>query len=157
MSDIEYEKYRLMERAVNALEVLAGIRNPSPTKEPQSVGVGPKVENPDDNYVHYPGEGYLLHPDPEPEAKLTKGEYVNIDGTLLEDPVSRDVNTRYGPKEVINFKLSTPYGPVRVSLWDLPEAMDYTANDQISLTNMQVKEPYDGIQQVSSCRNTRIE
>ena len=144
MSDIEYEKYRLLQRMTVALEVLAGIRVVTPTGSP--------VET-------IPATNAKPAGTEPAEAKLKVGEYVKLHGSLKDDPIQRDVDTRYGTKSVTTFTLNGSYGDVKVSIWPplADTVMKHTAGEDITLTNMQVKEPYEGVQQASSCKNTKIE
>lgn len=88
------------------------------------------------------------------------GNYLKaIEGTLLDDPVQRDVETRSGPASIVNFTLNTDLGEVRVGLWeDLGyEAMELTAGGTVILTNMKVNAPYNYTAQISSTKNTELE
>lgn len=95
------------------------------------------------------------------KTKLEVGKYVNkVSGILVDDTSQREVDTQYGPNTVTNFRMTIEgEGEVRVSLWgDLAkDAMNYTAGDSITLTNMKVNPPYDGLLQLGSCRRTKIQ
>jgi replication factor A1 len=92
--------------------------------------------------------------------KLSEGQRnVTIEGQLLDDPVTREVETRRGPVNVTNFRIDDQTGEVRVSLWrelgDLVEGLEGGA--QIRLENVNVREPFDGLLQVSSGPFTKVE
>ena len=87
--------------------------------------------------------------------KLEEGKFLReIEGELKDDPVQRDVDTSRGPTKVTNFRLTDGITDVRVSLWgDLAdEVMNFVKGNSITLTNMSIKEPYDGLMQISSTR-----
>ena len=90
---------------------------------------------------------------------LSPGKFINtLKGTMLNDPVQRDVETRSGPKTVTNFALNTEYGDIRVALWeDLgDDVMNHAAGDELTVTNLIIKDPFDDMMQVSSTKNTKI-
>lgn len=96
--------------------------------------------------------------DSEPQD-LSPGKFINtLKGSLLTDPIQKDVNTRRGPATVANFALSTNYGDVRVALWDelADEIMDHTAGEEVTITNLIIKDPFDGMMQVQNTRNTKV-
>ena len=102
---------------------------------------------------------------PEIERKITsvvdlrEGQRnVTVRGQLLDDPVQRDIETVRGPATVTNFRIDDGTGEARVSLWrDHAEAaMDLTAGAEIRLEYMNVREPFDGLIQVSSGTFTKI-
>ena len=97
--------------------------------------------------------------EPPKAQDLSPGKFINtLKGTMLNDPVQRDVETRSGPKTVTNFALNTEYGEIRVALWeDLGnDVMDHTAGDELTVTNLIIKDPFDGMMQVSSTKNTKV-
>ena len=81
-----------------------------------------------------------------------------IEGKLIDDPVQRDINTVRGPATVTNFRLEDSSGTCRVSLWgDLAEsAMNLEAGVKVQITSLMVKEPYDGLPQVSSGKWSKV-
>ena len=83
---------------------------------------------------------------------------VTVRGQMLDDPVQRDIETVRGPATVTNFRIDDGTGEARVSLWrDLAEAaMDLTAGAEIRLEYMNVREPFDGLIQVSSGAFTKM-
>jgi ssDNA-binding replication factor A large subunit len=94
-----------------------------------------------------------------PIADLREGQRnVTVSGQLLDDPVQRDIDTVRGPATVTNFRIDDGTGEARVSLWrDYAEkAMDLTAGAQVRLEYMNVREPFDGLIQVSSGAFTKI-
>jgi len=102
---------------------------------------------------------------PEIERKVTDiidlragQKNVTIRGQLLDDPVQRDVETSRGPATVTNFRIDDGTGEARVSLWrnHAETAMDLTAGAWVRLEYMNVREPFDGVIQVSSSAFTKI-
>jgi len=102
---------------------------------------------------------------PEIERKITRvvdlregQRNVTVRGQLLDDPVQRDIETVRGPATVTNFRIDDGTGEARVSLWrDHAEAaMDLTAGAEVRLEYMNVREPFDGLIQVSSGTFTKI-
>ena len=102
---------------------------------------------------------------PEFERKITEiidlregQRNVTIRGQLLDDPVQRDIDTSRGPASVTNFRIDDGTGEARVSLWreHAETAMDLTAGAEVKLEYMNVREPFDGIIQVSSGSFTKI-
>ena len=97
--------------------------------------------------------------------KVTRISDLNIDlksptieGQLLDDPVQRDVDTKRGPATVTSFRIDDGSGICRVSLWgDLAEAaMDLTSGAKIRITSLMVREPYDGMPQVSTGKWSKV-
>jgi len=83
---------------------------------------------------------------------------ITIQGQVLDDPVQRDIETVRGPATVTNFRIDDGTGEARVSLWreHAEEAMDLTAGAEIRLEYVNVREPFDGLIQVSSGSFTKI-
>jgi len=92
-------------------------------------------------------DGSFANLQPNSFAKKLKGK-------LIEDPTQRDVDTSYGPATVTSFRISDGSANLKVSLWGdvADESMDFTNGMEITLTNMSVKDVYDGVLQVSSTR-----
>jgi replication factor A1 len=84
---------------------------------------------------------------------------VTIQGQLLDDPQTRDVETSRGPARVTNFRIDDGTGEVRVSLWrELGEEVEgVEAGSYIRLENVNVREPFDGLLQISNSPFSRIE
>ena len=83
---------------------------------------------------------------------------VTVEGTLLDDPVQRDVNTNAGPKPVTNFRIDDGTAEARVSLWEdlANSAMSLVTGNEIQLTSLIVKPPYEGVNQLSGGKWTKI-
>jgi ssDNA-binding replication factor A large subunit len=83
---------------------------------------------------------------------------VTIRGQLLDGPVQRDIDTSHGPAAVTNFRIDDGTGEARVSLWreHAETAMDLSAGAEVKLEYMNVREPFDGLIQVSSGAFTKI-
>jgi replication factor A1 len=102
---------------------------------------------------------------PEFERKITEiidlregQRNVTIRGQLLDDPIQRDIETSRGPATVTNFRIDDGTGEARISLWreHAETAMDLTAGAEIKLEYMNVREPFDGLIQVSSGTFTKL-
>ncbi len=90
---------------------------------------------------------------------LVEGEKnITIKGQLLDDPVQRDIDTSRGPASVTNFRIDDGTGETRVSLWREhgEAAMELTAGAEIKLEYVNVREPFDGLMQVSSGSFTKL-
>ena len=83
---------------------------------------------------------------------------ITIRGQLLDDPVQRDIDTSRGPATVVNFRIDDGTGEARVSLWREhgEAAMELTAGAEIRLEYVNVRDPYDGLMQVSSGSFTKM-
>ncbi len=83
---------------------------------------------------------------------------ITIEGQLLDDPVSREVNTMRGPTAVVSFRVDDGTGEARVSLWREhgKTVESLTAGARIRLENCNIREPFDGLMQVSSTQFTRV-
>jgi replication factor A1 len=102
---------------------------------------------------------------PEIERKVTEilelvegQRNITIRGQLLDDPVQRDIDTSRGPATVTNFRIDDGTGEARVSLWreHAEAAMELTAGAEIRLEYVNVREPFDGLMQVSSGSFTKL-
>ena len=95
----------------------------------------------------------------EPITDLEEGKWLKeLPGKIVDDPIQRDVDTRNGPATVAHFRMKGDYGTAKVTLWNNQAdlIMNYTAGASIILTNVQVKPPYEGLQQIGGSRNTKI-
>jgi replication factor A1 len=83
---------------------------------------------------------------------------VTVEGQLLDDPVSREVNTMRGPTNVVSFRVDDGTGETRISLWkEHGKAVEgLTAGARIRLENCNIREPFDGLMQVTSTQFTKI-
>ncbi|HUS79180.1 MAG TPA: OB-fold nucleic acid binding domain-containing protein [Patescibacteria group bacterium] len=83
---------------------------------------------------------------------------VYVRGRVLEIPEIREVETARGPATVASFRIDDGTGEARVSVWrDLVDQVEGLAQGaQIRMENCQVREPFDGLLQVSSGMFTRI-
>jgi len=90
---------------------------------------------------------------------LSPGKYINtLKGILLNDPIQKDVDTRRGPATVTNFTLNTDYGDINVTLWDEvgDSIMNCASGEEITVTNMVIKEPFGDTMQIWSTRKTKV-
>ena len=94
----------------------------------------------------------------EPTPDFTVGQYIEVTGTLLDDPIQRDIDTRQGPVTLANFRIEVDGTPIRVTLWRdfADQAMSLTAGDKVHLTSMKVQDPYDNMTQLSSAKYTKV-
>ena len=83
---------------------------------------------------------------------------LTVEGQLLDDPISREVNTMRGPTNVVSFRVDDGSGEARISLWrDHGKAVEgLTAGARIRLENCNIREPFDGLMQVTSTQYTKI-
>lgn len=91
---------------------------------------------------------------------MESGKYMqSLKGTIVDDIVIKEVETQRGPTTIANFKFTDGVAVVRVGLWgDLAsEVEDFGKGNVITLTGMSIKDPYEGMTQLSSTRNTTIE
>jgi len=94
----------------------------------------------------------------EPTPTFEVGKYIEVTGTLLDDPVQRDIDTISGPVTLANFRIEVDGTPIRVTLWRdfADQAMSLTAGDKVHLTSMKVQDPYDNMTQLSSAKYTKV-
>jgi len=83
---------------------------------------------------------------------------ITVEGQLLDDPISREVNTMRGPTNVVSFRVDDGTGEARISLWrEHSKAVEgLTAGARIRLENCNIREPFDGLMQVTSTQFTRV-
>lgn len=83
---------------------------------------------------------------------------VTVEGQLLDDPISREVNTMRGPTNVVSFRIDDGSGEARISLWrEHGKAVEgLTAGARIRMENCNIREPFDGLMQVTSTQYTKI-
>jgi replication factor A1 len=83
---------------------------------------------------------------------------ITVEGQLLDDPISREVNTMRGPTNVVSFRVDDGTGEARISLWrEHGKAVEgLTAGARIRMENCNIREPFDGLMQVTSTQFTRI-
>jgi ssDNA-binding replication factor A large subunit len=83
---------------------------------------------------------------------------ITVQGQVLDDPLQRDIETVRGPATVTNFRIDDRTGEARVSLWReyAEEAMDIPSGAEVRLEYMNVREPFDGLIQLSSGSFTKI-
>lgn len=81
-----------------------------------------------------------------------------IEGQLLDDPSQKDVDTRKGPTTVTSFRVDDGSAICRVSVWGAlgNSAINLGAGDRVRITSLMVKEPYNGMPQVSAGEYSKI-
>lgn len=91
---------------------------------------------------------------------LESGKYVqSLTGTIVDDIVVREVQVRGKPTPIANFNLTDGVTVVKIAVWDalIKELEGFGKGDTVTLIGMSIKDPYEGVQQISSTRNTTIE
>jgi replication factor A1 len=94
-----------------------------------------------------------------PIKDLVEGQKnVIVQGQLLDEPLTREVNTLRGPTNVVSFRIDDGTGEARISLWgDQGKTVEgLTIGSKLLLENCNVREPFDGLLQVSSNTFTKI-
>ena len=116
--------------------------------------------------VYSGGAPAPVQPEPVKATDVTKwpvlesGKYVQtLKGTIVDDIVIKEVETQRGPTTIANFKFTDGVTVIRVGLWgDLAsEIENFGKGNVVTLTGMSIKDPYEGMTQLSSTRNTTIE
>ena len=95
----------------------------------------------------------------KPFPKLEPRKYLQeITGEVVDAPEIKEVNTRSGPKQIANFNFTDGKSTIRVGIWEelFDEMGDLKAGDVIILKGMSIRDPYQGVEQISSTRNTKI-
>ena len=91
---------------------------------------------------------------------LESGKYVqSLTGTIVDDIVVREVQVRGKATPIANFNLTDGVTVVKIAIWDalVNEVKGLGKGDTVTLTGMSIKDPYEGVLQISSTRNTTIE
>ena len=91
---------------------------------------------------------------------LESGKYVqSLTGTIVDDIVIREVQVRGKATPIANFNLTDGVTVVKIAIWDalVNEVKGLGKGDTLTLTGMSIKDPYEGVLQISSTRNTTIE
>lgn len=121
-----------------------------------NVGRNGKLQiNPTDVFIETPDAGERV----VEIRDLSEGQKnITVEGQLLDDPISREVNTMRGPTAVVSFRIDDGTGEARINLWREhgKAAEGLTAGARIRLENCNVREPFDGLMQVSSGQFTRV-
>jgi ssDNA-binding replication factor A large subunit len=94
-----------------------------------------------------------------PIRDLREGQTnIHVRGTVLEPPEVREVETARGPATVGSFRIDDGTGEARVSVWRelVSQVEGLSGGTRIRIENCNVREPYDGLMQVSSGMFTRI-
>ena len=85
------------------------------------------------------------------EGKLER----EVVGILTNDPVIATIDTRFGPSKTAKFQIEDDTGRASVTLWGdalVKDALNFSKGSKITLTNMSVQKPYEGVNQISSTR-----
>ena len=94
-----------------------------------------------------------------PLRDLREGQTnIHVRGTVLEPPEVREVETARGPATVASFRIDDGTGEARVSFWrDLVSQVEgLSGGTRVRIENCNIREPFDGLMQVSSGMFTRI-
>jgi len=93
---------------------------------------------------------------PFPELK-PKSFLPSIAGRIATAIEIKEVETARGPVAIANFMLTDGAIEVRVAVWEPgAELNGFNVGGWITLTNMSVKDPYEGVTQISTTRKTKI-
>ncbi len=105
----------------------------------------------------------IVEPDIEdkivPLTELREGQTnIHVRGTILEPPEVREVETARGAATVASFRIDDGTGEARVSVWRelVGEVENLSGGTTIRIENCNVREPFDGLMQISSGMFTRI-
>ena len=77
---------------------------------------------------------------------------------MASAPETREVPSSDGePLTVTNFGLTDGAIEIRVGIWNVGDRLDnFNVGSSITLSNMSVKDPYEGTAQINSTKNTKI-
>ena len=90
---------------------------------------------------------------------FTEGKYIEITGTLLDDPTESTGDRRDGTQwRKAGFRMDVGGTTVSIALWDdfCDEGMKLAKDDTANLTSMKVGKPYQGVIQLGSGKYTKI-
>jgi hypothetical protein len=89
---------------------------------------------------------------------ITRGmKNLKVKGQLLDDPITREVDTRVGPKTVSSFRLDDGMGETRISLWGREtDVAKLIAGTIVSLEGLNADAPFDGLPQLSGGKWAKI-
>ena len=91
---------------------------------------------------------------------MESGKYVqSLTGTIVDDIVIREVQVRGKATPIANFMFTDGVAVVKIAIWDalVNEVKGFGKGDTLTLTGMSIKDPYEGVLQISSTRKTTIE
>jgi replication factor A1 len=94
-----------------------------------------------------------------PLRDLREGQTnIHVRGTVLEPPEVREVETSRGPATVGSFRIDDGTGEARVSVWRelVSQVEGLSGGTRVRIENCNIREPFDGLMQVSSGMFTRI-
>jgi len=101
----------------------------------------------------------LIPAEIKPFPDMEKGDYVTVTGELTAEPRYREVEIRGEAVPLVELTLTDGRSDVKATLWrDLTvEAEKLRVGDVVTINNMKVKDPYDGVDQISSTKNTKVQ
>jgi len=80
-----------------------------------------------------------------------------ITGAVVGNLDTREVDTTRGRTLITNFGLTDGVKTIRVGVWgELGDGLRLKEGDLITLTRMKIGQPYEGTEQISSTRNTKV-
>lgn len=87
-----------------------------------------------------------------------EGQWLDeITGEVVGNLDTREVETTNGRTLITNFGLTDGVKTIRVGVWgELGDNLRLKAGDLITLTRMKIGQPYEGTEQISSTRNTKV-
>ena len=95
--------------------------------------------------------------DPAPDFKV--GQYIEVTGTLLDDPIEKTGPRADGTEwRKAGFRMDIAGTTVSVALWDTfsDKGMELVKGNTVHLTSMRVGKPYQGVIQLGSGKYTEI-
>ncbi len=93
------------------------------------------------------------------DEKSSKANPICLKGTLVFDPIQKDVDTARGPTSVTSAVIKDDSGEAKISWWgdDGNEIMDYVKGDKLFLEGLyKVDAPYDGKPQVTGGKYYKV-
>lgn len=82
----------------------------------------------------------------------------SLTGRIARDIIIKEVNTDEGPVPIAEVPLTDGTTNVVVSMWrGFAKAVEtYQAGEVVTLTNLKVRQPYKGVESLSSTKNTTV-
>ena len=96
---------------------------------------------------------------PQTAPDFTEGKYIDVTGTLLDDPVMKTGPRADGTEwRKAGFRMDVLGTIVSVALWDdfSDEGIKLAKGNTVHLTSMKVGKPYQGVTQLGSGKYTQI-
>jgi len=100
-----------------------------------------------------------ITPTPQTAPDFTAGKYIEVTGTLLDDPIEKTGPRADGTEwRKAGFRMDIAGTTVSVALWDTfsDKGMELVKGNTVHLTSMRVGKPYQGVIQLGSGKYTEI-